>query len=343
MISTPLINYILELYDSGYTDKELLPLIKKYSIEFTQEDVDENFMGGMFTPFIEMQTLEKPSSQEQTDEALENTLNLYFPQDYENYMIIKNHLLKLCIHDKLVIRDNKQYFFLIDILLTNYAQHLEALDGWNRLDRLNDTTLSGVALSRSTTKKSILSSHYNQVINLLKTMPNNDELTTRKKVYDEHLIDSYATNYMLHTIDLVGSVKSMPQEKYNNIMGSKKVLNSESPLKRKDIYKSANISILNLFNPKKSKLSYAKLIEINEVLMQNIFGVGNTINTKNISNVIQVKTNFLTDEINVPIYEFQTKKNKKIHPMYEDNEFNKEYWDEITEFFKEKIPLKQPS
>ena len=342
-MSAPLINYILELYQSGYTDKELLSLIKKYSIEFTKEDIDTDFMSDMFTPFLEMQALEKPSSQVEVDEVLVNTLNQYFPQDYENYKIIKNHLLKLCLYDKLVIRDNKQYFFLIDLLLINYTQHLEALDEWNRLDRLNDTTLSGVALSRSTAKKSILSSHYNQVTSMLKTMPSNDELLTRKKVYDEHLIDSYATNYMLHTIDLVGSIKSMSQDKYNNIIGSRKVLNSESPLKRKDIYKSANISILNLFSRKTSKLSYAKLIEINEVLMQNIFGVGNKINTKNISNIIQVKTNFLTDEINMPIYEFQTKINKKVHPMYEDNEFNQEYWDEITEFFKEKIPLKQPS
>lgn len=341
MIEKPLIDFLKDLLVSGMTPEELMSSIKKAFIEYTIEDIDENFIDAIFLPFIELSSTKEPSSEEQRKKALENTLQQYFTSDFENYQILKNHLLELSFYDKLVVRDHEIFFYKIDLLLMSYAQHIVAIEEWDRLDKLNDTVYSGVALSRSTTSKSILSSHYNQVSSLLKTMPKNEELKIRKKVYDEHLKDSLAVNYMLYSVSLAGEIKSMSKDKYDYIVGSKEILNSAYPLKKNDLYKSANISILNLFNPKHLKLSSVKLFEINEVLMQNIFEVSNILNPKNILKTVQVKTHFLSDDINVPLYELQTKKNKKLHPAFEKTTDNQEYWDDILEFFKGKIPLNQ--
>lgn len=341
MIEKPLVDYLKKLIASGMTSEDFMTTIKKAFTEYTTEDIDESFIDNLFLPFIELLNTKEPSSEEQRKEALENTLQQYFTNDFEHYQITKNHLLELSFHDKLVMRDNKMYFIKIDLLLMNYAQHIVAIKEWDRLDKLNDTIYSGVALSRSTTPKSILSSHYNQVTNLLKTMPNNKELEVRKKVYDEHLKDPLAINYMLHAVSIAGEVKSIQKDKYDHIVGSKEILNSAYPLRKSDLYKSANISILNLFNPIYLKLSNTKFFDINEVLMQNIFEVSNILNSKNIQKVIQVKTHFLSNDINVPVYELQTNKNKKLHPAFEETIDNQEYWDDILEFFKGKIPLKQ--
>ncbi|WP_373035506.1 hypothetical protein [Sulfurimonas sp.] len=340
-----LIEYLLKLKKSGYTDKELIPLISKTFSEYTKEDIAEENINAILNPLIEVHSTRELKENDNIENILNNTIHKYFDKTEENYTIVKNHLLKLSLYDKVIERDNIEYFYLIDMLLTNYLLHFSALEEFDSLKKQNDTDISGVALSSSTTAKAIISKEHNAIKTALKSMPNNEELKFRNKVYTEYLRNPHSASKSLHVVKLLGGIKSLSQEENEYILNAVKVLNSAFPFEKKEIYKSANLLIVILFRKDsmwikelkpKNMISNNILIEINEVLMENVFKTKNKLKKDNISQSIQVRTDYdLTH-----IYEFKNASNDKIHPMFEDTEYNKEYFDELTEYFKKKIPLK---
>lgn len=345
MLIGQLINYFLKLKESGYTDEELLPLISNAFSDYTKEDIEENIIDNLLNPFTEAYSTLELKEEDNRESILNSTIHKYFEEDTENYIIVKNHLLELSQYDKVIERDNTKYFFLIDMLLTGYLLHFSALEEFDNLKKQNDIGISGIALSSSTTVNAIIAKEHNAVKTALKSMPNNKELEFRDKIYEEYLRNPHSANKSLHIVNLLGGLKSLSDEKNEYISNARKVINSAFPFEKKEIYKSANILIILFFRkdsmwikelkPEKI-ISNNKLIEINEVLMENIFETKNKLNKDNISQAIQVRTDYdLT-----PLYEFRNDFNMKIHPMLEDTEENQEYWNEITEYFKKKIPLK---
>lgn len=178
-------------------------------------------------------------------------------------------------------------------------------------------------------------------------MPENLELKVRDKIYDDYISEPSSVNTMLHITDLVGGIKQLSDDENQYLLNSKKVINSEVPMSKKDIYKSASILIAVFFKEGNQwaqflkcdiAISTSKLLELNEVLMQNIFGVKSMLNKKNILKPIQVKSYFSK----TGFYEFQVSDNPKIHPFFKDTEDNKKVWNQHLEFFKGKIPIKEP-
>lgn len=340
-----LIDYFLKLKESGYADEELLPLISNAFAEYTKEDIEESIIDNLLNPFVEVSFTRKLNKDDDRENILNNTIHKYFEKDTDNYTIVKNHLLELSLYDKVIERGDISYFFLIDLLLTNYVLHFSALEEFNNLKKQNDICVSGIALSSSTTANAIISKEHNAVKTVLNSMPNNEELKFRDKIYEEYLRNPHSASKILHTINLFGSVKSLSDEENEYILNARKVINSAFPFEVKEIYKSANLLILIFFrsdsfwikNIKPDKvISNNKLIEINEVLMENIFETKNKLNKDNVSQPIQVRTDYdLT-----PLYEFRNNSNIKIHPAFEDTKDNQDYWNDITEYFKGKIPLK---
>lgn len=341
-----LTTFLLDLIESGYTGEDLVLIIRTVISDYIEADIDKNFLSNLLSPWIEIYSTQEFQKTDSREFILKNTISQYFDDTIENYAIIKNHLLELSMYDKVIERESNKYFFLIDLLLQNYALHFKALKAFDEIKQQKDVDVSGVALSTSTTSKAIISKQYNSVKTLLKSMPDNKELMFRKKVYSEYLRNPLSANTMFHIVNLMGNIKSLTEEENNYIRNSRKVINSAFPIEKKDIYKSANILITIFFNKNsfwiktlntKKIISANKLIDINEVLMQNLFEVKNTLNKSNIKKAIQIKTNF--DD--TPLYEFQSGKNKKIHPSFEETEENIQLWNDITEYIKGKIPLKQ--
>jgi hypothetical protein len=338
-------NFFIELSKSGYTDEELLPLINDAFSEYTKEDIKENVISNLLNPFVEVYLTREFKEDDNRESILENTIFQYFEKDIENYTIIKNHLLELSLYDKIIERDNINYFYLINMLLINYILHFNALIERRLVKEKSDTDTSSVSLSNSTTVKAIISKQYNAVKTTLVSMPNNEELKFRDNLYEEYLRNPHSASKIIHSINLLGGVKSFTDEQNEYIFNSRKVIDSAFPFKIKDIYKSANLLILIFFRSdsfwikglKTEKIiSNNKLIEINEVLMENIFETRNKLNKDNVSQPIQVRTDYdLT-----PLYEFRNDSNIKIHPAFEDTKENQEYWNDITEYIKKKIPLK---
>ena len=338
-----LVDYIIELKESGYTNEELLPLINDIFVEYLKEEIEEKNINALIHPFIETYSTRELEENGNRENILQNTIHKHFNKDIANYTIIKNHLLELSLYDKVIERDNTQYFFLIDMLLTNYLLHFSALEEYDSSKEKENN--SSVSLSNSTMAKAIISKEHNAVKTALKTMPSNEELEFRDKVYEEYLRNPHSASKALHTINVFGGIKSLSDKENEYILNARKIVNSAFPFEKKEIYKSANLLIILFFRKDtmwikelkpKHIISNNKLIEINEVLMENIFETRNKLNKDNISQAVQVRTDYdLT-----PLFEFRNASNTKIHPMYEDTEDNKEYFDELTEFFKKKIPLK---
>lgn len=340
-----LLEYISKLKQTGYSDEELLLLISDNFSEYSKEDLEEKTISSILNPLIEVYSTRKLDVDENRENILKSTLHKYFEPNTENYTIVKNNLLELSLYDKVIERDNIKYFFLIDMLLMNYILHFNALEEYDILKKQNDINLSGVALSSSTTVEAIISKQHNAVKTTLDSMPNNKELKLRDKVYKEYLRNPHSANKSLHIVNLLGGLKSLSDEENEYISNARKVINSAFPFENKEIYKSANILILLFFRAdsmwikelKSEKvISNNKLIEINEVFMENIFETKNKLTKDNVSQAIQVRTDYdLT-----PLYEFRNDSNIKIHPMFEDTKDNQEFWNELTEYFKGKIPLK---
>jgi len=340
-----LLNYFTKLLKSGHTNEELLSIINNTFLEYTKEDIENENINAILKPLVEVYSTRELEDNDNKENILNNTIRQYFDKAEENYTIVRNHLLELSLYDKIIERNNIEYFFLIDMLLANYSLHFNALEEYNNLKKQNDIGVSGVALSSSTTAEAIIAKEHNAVKTVLKSMPNNEELKTRDKVYNEYLRNPHSASKSLHIVNLLGGIKSLSEKDNEYISNARKIINSAFPFKIKEIYKSANLSIVLFFRKdsmwiKELKpehiISNNKLIEINEVLMENIFETKNKLNKDNISQAIQVRTDYdLT-----PLYEFRNDSNIKIHPMLEDTNDNQEFWNEITEYFKGKIPLK---
>jgi hypothetical protein len=337
--------YLIDLKKSSYQDSELSLLVLNVLSEHAEEDISKKQINSLIRPFIEINFTTHLKKESIREKIVLNTLQQYTLIEHEDFLIIKNHFLELSYHDKVIHRDGKDYFFLIDLLLQNYLLHFDALKTFDDLKKKNDINLSGVALSTSTTPSAIISKQHNAIKTALKSMPTNRELIVRDNVYNEYLQNPYAVNTILHTVNIIGDIKSLSPEENDFLYHSSIIINSALPITKKDIFKSANLLLPLLFkkdsiwikilNPNK-KLSTNKLIDINEIFIQYLFKTKNTLNKNNLKQVIQVKTNFA----DTPLYEFQNKKNKKIHPMLEDTVDNQEFWNELLEIIQGKIPLK---
>jgi hypothetical protein len=342
----PILNYFQELQQSGYESHNLSLLILETLSEYTNEDIAGEQLFKLIKPFFEVNFITHLKHESIREKIILDTMKQYSFVKHGDFLIIKNHLLELSYYDKIIHRDGKDYFFLIDLLLQNYLLHFNALETFNELKKKNDIDLSGVALSTSTTPSSIISKQHNVIKTALKSMPRNQELKIRNNIYDEYLSNPYAVDTILHTVKIVGEIKSLSSEENNFLHNSRVVINSALPITKKDILRSVNLLLPLLFKSTSvwikmlktnKKISINKLIDTNEILMQYLFETKNILNKNNLKQVIQVKTNFA----NTPLYEFQNKKNKKIHPMLEENKENQEFFDDILELIKGKIPLKE--
>jgi len=338
--------YLFALKKSGYQDTELSLLILEVLSTYSQEYVSKEQLYTLVQPYLEVHSVVEIQDEMQRENIVNNTLKGYPFIKHEDFHIVKNHLVELSYFDKTIHRDGKDYFFLIDSLLQNYLLHFDALETFSELKKKNDIDLSGVALSTSTTPSAIISKQHNVIKTALKSMPHNKELKVRNNIYNEYLKDSYSIDTILHTVNIIGGIESLSPEENYFLHHSRMVINSALPITKKDILRSANLLLPLLFKSNSGwikmlninkKISINKLININEILMQYLFETRNILNKNNLKQVIQVKTNFA----NTPLYEFQNKKNKTLHPMLEKNEENQEFFGDILELFKGKIPLKE--
>lgn len=331
-----------ELKDSGYTDKELLELFLSSGYKLFSDDVEEEKFKNLLTPLYEIYLTKNLAKEDDREQVLENTILQYLDKEVEGYRIIKNHLLELSEYDKVIERDGDEYFYLIDLLMQYYQLHFQALETYEDIKK---SEIQGIVFSSSHSPEKVISKEHNAVKNVLASMPDNQELKFRDNLYIEYKNNPHAVNKALYTVNMLGGIKSIPQEKNEYIKNARTVINSALPFEKKEIYKSANILILLFFRKDSifrssikidNNISNNKIIEINSVLMEYLFETKNQLNKDNVSQIIQVRTDFDM----TPLYEFQNPKNIKIHPMLEDTDDNRVFMNEFIENFKKIIPQK---
>jgi hypothetical protein len=342
MISKNFLDYFLQLKASGYTDKDMVNFVSSYASEFFKNDVDEESFKHFTQPLQKVFLTEELENEDDRAIILKDTIFQYELLNETDYDIIKNDLIKLSMYDKVIEEDGVQYFFLIDLLFQNYILHKQVLGSFDNRKKLE---LRGVTFSSSHSPEKIISREHNAVKTAMASMPDNEELKFRNNLYTKYKDNPHAVSKTLHTVNLLGGIKSLSEEKNAYLTNSRAIISSALPFDKKDIYKSANLVILLLFRKdsvfqkafeRENTISNNQIISINGILMDYILDTKNQLNKDNVTQVVQAKDDFDA----TTIYEFQNDKNKKTHPMLEDTEENQNFWNELTEFFKKNIPPK---
>lgn len=159
--------HFAELINSGYSEQELAILMKEAAIEQMKPLIkDIDMFENIITPYTEISFVRELSLRDNKEEIINNSIIEHLSDELDNYLIIKNHLLELSIFDKVIDRNEKKYFFLIDLLLKSYKLHLESLEERTELYMKNDVEEGGVILSTSNSPKKIIASSKNAVIRL---------------------------------------------------------------------------------------------------------------------------------------------------------------------------------
>ena len=200
---------------------------------------------------------------------------------------------------------------------------------FNRLKSLSKL-LGGIA----THKNSDISEYINPQINILSTaiILNNYDISSvlAKEILTEYKYEAYELNFAFYSLGAIPkeyiNFKLLNERKYDVISNIRQYLNASSPLKIENFFTSAQIYLLSLYKKNnftdtlmqnKTKLSQAKVIKSINTIMEHYLDMpSSNVYNKCFTKIAQVKTYFF----DTPIYEYRTKDNVKLHPVFENEQ-----------------------
>jgi hypothetical protein len=292
--------------------------------------------------FINLPTARYTNENDDLEKILLNTAEKNGIYLHERILI--NHLLKLCVNDKIVEQDTT-YFLLLDQFFTYVNSAYTYLATWEELSIIDDTVIKGVALSKSKTPKQILKARLKEIENALKLVPSDNTLIFLKEVIEKFIASPYEINAIVFGTYLLNFDKhnDLNPEKIKALDGIRTLLNSASPVEKHHIYNSVKRFMQILFYKDNywqkvikntTQLSNESLANIIDVVMQYGFDIESKTSPDEMNRTIQTRTYFF----DFPIFELETITNKKSNPFFEDNE---ELF-ELLEKLQGKFPLISP-
>jgi len=313
---------------AGRTMKEIIKnFIKSINKELDYK-VDFDFL---YDEFDEINKLRidtySYSNVKELDNAFENTLKEY-DIDISNFILV-DALKQLAKADKLILVDNLAYCVKIGLLLDRLNDSKNSLTEHKRLSSLS-ILLGGLA----THKNSDISECINPRISSLDEALylNNKDISTvlAREILTEYKFNSYDINLALYSLEHIGkkniNFSLIKESNIDTIFQLRKFLNSSTPLKEVDFFRSAQIFLLTLYKKNnftdvlmnlKTHISQTKIVKSINIIMEHYLdmpksSVYNGCFTKN----VQLKTYFF----DTPIYEYRTKENIKLHPVFENEQ-----------------------
>lgn len=262
---------------------------------------------------------------EDFDEIFNQTLEI-FEIDKTETILIKS-LQDLSKNDKSFYDKDMKCRYLIRLfhILLFLEQHKQKINLWNKLKNL-DVLERGTALVRTKNISEIIEPRLNSCNEVL-SLSTNKVTVHIKNILSEYENNPLNTDYLLNIINGLNLNKVNPliQNQINNYYNLRTFLNSAMQIKLEDIYKSAQIYLLQLFNPKSlifssfniKKSSFTKSAKNFNVLMEHYLKMPKSkLNYTHFKKPIQTRTTFFDLEI----LEYQTKKNYKSHPVWDSLE-----------------------
>lgn len=257
------------------------------------------------------QSLYSVTNETEIKNTLENTLS-NFDYDFTNEQ--KEIFKDLVKYDQSYNNENQAIFYKLNTLLETIFSHIETLE---KLDFLEDKEIHerGVAKTSHPTVKDAITPRQNHIAeSILYNPTQSNEL--QKRIYDEFEENSFEIDMMYFVINQFGKdiFKNISKEKLDTLFNQSTYLNSSVKLEDVHIYTSCQISSFSIY--KHAKISKEKLANYIDEVLKSFFEdmFKKPLTRQHLSKPIQIKS-FFNGTI---IYEYQTKKNYKEHPLFKN-------------------------
>ena len=276
----------------------------------------------------------------------------YDSLDLFDNLILKNSLFMLCSYDKTVEENGKKYFILLSMLLENINEHSKALKKYRHNKKYGSQIEKGISASHSTSNEKIISKRLNSLNESLALNPHDKVAKNSLNIMNEFIKEPYHINLAINQTCMLFSKENLPsltEEEYQTLSFTGAYLDSDKYISSENVfYESLAATISHFYNSKSywqqplklELITNQKLSEIITVIIQHTFDCNYTINAKKLNSYIQLRCMYGQ---HLAIYEFQTKANVKIHPMFIENEENNLFYEELYNALQGKFPQKNTS
>lgn len=336
-------------YADGINDEILLPLIQETFIEITNGDITEDAISQLILVLIEPTRTIFINSELEQKKIFNETI-----QPYEKYIstddrLLRNHLYLLTNHDKVLKTGEESCFYLLKSILDSIVGHKEAIKLYLEAKKSDSMVQRGVAVSSSSKIEKIVNKRKNSLEEITKLIPHDKTVKNSLNVINEFIENPRATNIALNQTIALFSPEELPgltKDQYETVKSMGNYLNSDGQIKDIDVFhESLAASIASCYGKESDfskkmhldTISHEKLSEITTVIIQSIFDTDYSIKSSKISQPIQLRCMHGND---LPLLEFQTPSNIKIHPIFEENEETKQFFSELSRILRGKLPPK---
>lgn len=272
--------------------------------------------------------------------------------DFFDNLILKNSLFILCSYDKTIEENGKKYFILLSMLLKSISEHSKALKKYRHDKKHGSQIEKGISASHSTSNEKIISKRQNSLKEAVELNPHDKVAKKSLNIIDEFIKEPYQINLAINQTCMLFSKENLPSltdEEYQTISSSGAYLDCDKYISAENVfYESLAATISHFYNSKSywqqplnlELIPNKELSEIITVIIQHIFNCDYAISAKKLNSYIQIRCMY--GKI-LPLYEFQTKANAKIHPIFAENEENYILYEELYNALQGKFPQKNTS
>lgn len=277
--------------------------------------------------------------------AFDNTIKEYFDQDMlTDSPILLETFDFLSKHDRIIIRNNQPFLYLLDIFFVSLVSHYILFDQYKRNKKQIDTIDKTIALSTSHSPSKMVSP-INKLTKQNILTKDNISCKVLSSIREDFIKDKYLTNFYLTSFsafqpsDFIGFDK----EPINALYNSKKFFNSAVPIEIKDILHSIQTYFIVFYL---STSNFTKMLKIEKpisleqlglhlnVIMEHVFETKKSIIVDNIyKKEFQIRTYYE----DYPLLEVVRKGKKRTNPIYQKSDFSN-----ILEKIKGKLPENHP-
>lgn len=324
-----IINSVAEKLKSGKKVEEIVSdIIENISKEFNEE-IDCSFL---YDAFSELNSLRLDTynyaSKNELEEAFQNTLKNH-GLDNTSENILVNALRVLSESDKLIKIEDITYCVKINKLLYTLVEYENAILEYEKLSSLS-ILLGGIATYSNSDISECINPRISSLDEVLYLNNNSISTILAKNILTEFKFDSYEMDFAFYYLNVIGkeniNLNFINEEKLDIIFHIRKFLNSSTPLKKEDFYKSAQILLLSLYKKYnftdmamgyKTKLSQSKIMDSINIIMEYCLDMPkSSVYNKCFTKPVQLKSYFFS----TPIYEYRTNENVKLHPIFENEQ-----------------------
>jgi len=337
---------------AGYSPQKIINIFLETLSDISKGILKQGSINDLVAPFFALQNSKTINNEIEKNIIFNNTLKKYESLDLFDNLILKNNLFMLCNYDKTIAENGKKYFILLSMLLESINEHSKALKKYRHNKKYGSQIEKGISASHSTSNEKIISKRQNSLKESIELNEHDKVAKKSLKIMDDFIKEPYQVNLAINQTCMLFSKENLPsitEEEYQTLSSTGTYLDSDKYISSENVfYESLAATISHFYNSKSywqqplklELITNQELSEIITVIIQHTFDCNYTINAKKLNSYIQLRCMYGQQ---LAIYEFQTKANAKVHPMFIENEENNLLYEELYTALQGKFPQKDTS